>query len=137
MHNAAMAVYNLKQEKYREKTFLENASKWKKFVYEGKDFSVIAPTHPGDLANEGITLHHCVKSYIQRVTDGLTNIVFIRKNIEMDKPFFTVEISNSGVIEQVHGFGNRNADTEEGMEDFVSEWAKHNKLKIRNFNKVR
>lgn len=137
MHDAASAVYNLKREHYKLEAFMKQASKWEAFVYKGENFSVIAPKHPGEVANEGIVLHHCVKSYIDRIIDGRTNIVFIRKNDELDKPFFTVEITNDKTIQQVHGFGNRNADTEPGLEAFVQEWAKNNKLKSSNFNKIR
>jgi hypothetical protein len=117
--------------------FEKQAKKWKKFIYEGESFSVIAPEHPGEIATEGMTLHHCVKSYIDRVVSGYTNIVFIRKNDELTKPFFTAEVSNEGSIEQIHGFANRNANTEPGLEDFVKEWAKTRKLKSGRYNKVR
>lgn len=137
MHLAVCSVYNLKREAYKLEAFQKQSDKWKKFVYEGEELSVIAPEHPGEVANEGIVLHHCVKSYIDRIISGSTNIVFIRKNTELSKPFFTVEISNSGTIEQVHGFGNRNADTEPGLEEFIKKWAKERKLKLTNFNKVR
>lgn len=63
--------------------------------------------------------------------------MFIRKNDEIEKSFFTVEISNDGKIEQVHGFGNRNSDTELGLDDFIEEWSKSKKLKKTNFNKIR
>jgi hypothetical protein len=63
--------------------------------------------------------------------------MFIRKNDELDKPFFTVEITNDNSIQQVHGFGNRNADTENGLVEFVKKWAKERKLKLTNFNKIR
>jgi hypothetical protein len=92
---------------------------------------------PTDLATEGNMLHHCVKSYVDRVANKTTNIMFIRKRDEKDIPFFTVEVGNSGTIEQVHGFANRNADTEPGMTNFVKKWAKAKKLKAQNFNKVR
>ena len=95
------------------------------------------PTKAEDIANEGVKLHHCVKSYIRRVADGETNIVFIRKNTDLEKPFFTVEITNDNTIQQVHGFGNRNADTEPSLTEFVEKWAKDKKLVLSNINKVR
>lgn len=137
MHDAATAIYNLKKETYKLKAFQSQAKKWKKFVYNNEEYTVVAPEHPGELANEGMALHHCVKSYIERVADGKTNILFIRKNTELTKPFFTVEISNSGVIEQVHGFGNCNTDAVPGLTEFVKEWAKEKKLKLNRIDKVR
>ena len=137
MHDAAQAVYNLKRETYKTKAFQESVKKIEKYEFSAEEFSVIVPKLPGELANEGMELHHCVKSYIDRVCEGRTNIAFIRKTNDLTKPFFTVEISNDGNIEQVHGFANRNADTEPGLPDFVKKWAKERKLKVNGINKVR
>ena len=137
MHDAAMAVYNLKKESFRTEAFQKNIKKIEKYKFNDENFTVVIPKLPGELANEGMELHHCVKSYIDRVCDGRTNIAFIRRNEELNKPFFTVEISNSGSIEQVHGFSNRNANTEPGLEKFVKKWAKEKDLKLTGYNKVR
>ena len=138
MHDAAVAIYNLKINEIKTEAFQKHVERWKQWEFE-KDsiYSVVAPLEPNDLAIEGMTLHHCVKSYIDRVTDGKTNIMFIRKKNELDKPFFTVEVDNNKIIQQVHGFGNCNADTVDGLVDFVEAWAKDKKLKINGIDKVR
>ena len=138
MHDAAVAIYNLRINGIKKASFEKNAEKWKKLEFE-KDltYAVIAPVEPNDLAVEGLALRHCVKSYIERVTHGATNIMFIRKKEELDKPFFTVEVDNNRVIQQVHGFCNCNVDTVDGLMDFVKAWAKDKKLKINGIDKVR
>ena len=144
---ASSVVDNWKIRKFKE--LHENV--WSKFefkqdekknkdgdiVQEGLPFVVVAPKTPFDLAREGTILHHCVKSYIDRVAEGQTNIMFIRKKDEHEIPFFTVEITNEKVIEQVHGFGNRNADTEPGLLEFVDIYRQKLKFKKNNINKVR
>lgn len=139
MHDAANAIYSLKREEYRSKEFKRQLVKVEKLEYENKDdeFCVVIPTEPGDLAKEGLELRHCVKSYIEKVANGSTNIVFIRKKSDKTKPFFTVEVSNDKVIEQVHGFGNRNVDTEPNLLEFVTRWARNKRLNISNLNKIR
>lgn len=47
----------------------------------------------------------CVKA----VAKGVTTILFIRKAAEPDKPFFTVEVDNSGKIRQCYGERNKPA----------------------------
>ena len=138
IHDDAVITFNIQKDKVETERFKKRSSFWKKWEYsEDDNFVAIAPTVPADLAVEGITLHHCVKSYIQRVASGATNIMFIRKKDDIEKPFFTVEVSNDKIIEQVHGFANRNADTEPGLETFVKKWAKERKLKLNGINKVR
>ncbi len=139
MHDITVSVYNLKRDEMRAKAFERAIEKIKDYEYNPKnsDFAVVVPKTANDVANEGIELHHCVKSYIPKIAEGRTNIVFIRKSDELDKPFFTVEVSHEMCIEQVHGFGNRNANTEPGLTEFVKKWAKAKKLKINGINKVR
>ena len=137
MHDEVLEIYNAKKIAIENEKFAKRIETWKKFEYADSNFSVVAPTKAEDIANEGAKLHHCVKSYIGRVTDGKTNIVFIRKNTELEKPFFTVEITNDDTIQQVHGFGNKNANTEKGLTEFVKKWAKDKKLTLCNINKIR
>lgn len=138
MHDDATAAYNVKKDAVELARFTSRIPIWEKWEYdENEKYAVVIPKKPEDIATEGITLHHCVKSYIQRVAIGDTNIVFIREKDKLDTPFFTVEVGNRGTIEQVHGFGNRNANTEPGLTDFVNEWAKAKKLNATNYNKVR
>ena len=137
MHNIAMEVFNSKIMEINEKKFEKVVKKCDKWTFSDDNFTVVAPKIAEDIAVEGITLHHCVKGYIGKVTEDKTNILFIRKTDEIDKPFFTVEITNDAVVQQIHGFSNRNADTEEGLLDFVKKWVEAKDLKMSNFNKVR
>lgn len=137
MHDMVMEVFLLKKRDIEDKKFSDMSSKWDKWLYENDKYAVIAPKCSGELAREGLRLRHCVRSYIGRVVNNITNILFIREKIDLDKPFFTVEVTNDSVIQQVHGFGNRNSDTEPGLDDFIKEWVKVCKMKTSNFNKVR
>ena len=137
MHDEIFEIYNVKKTIIQNEKFAKRIEVLKKFEYVDNDFSVVAPKEAEDLANEGIKLHHCVKSYIGRVANGETNIVFIRENTDLEKPFFTVEITNDNTIQQVHGFGNRNANTEPGLTEFVEKWAKDKNLMLHDINKIR
>jgi len=138
-HDYIVAIYNLKSnekknEEYTEK-FKKRISSWKKYVYSDDTYSIIYPECYLDIANEGITLHHCVKSYIDSVVEGKTNILFIRKNEQLDKPFFTLEIRDN-TVRQCHGFANCKTDTVEGLDDFLKKYCENKKIKYTNGNSV-
>ena len=137
MHDAAVALANLRKNEYEKTAFMTYMKKWSKWEYEDENYIVKAPKEPEELAKEGMELHHCVKSYISKVANGSTNIMFIRKKEEPDKPFFTVEIGNNNKIEQIHGSCNRNISSEPDMLYFVNDWCKARKLSKNNINKVR
>ena len=110
--------------------FKKNSERWKKWEWdEDEVFCVIAPVEPLDVAVEGITLRHCVRSYIPSVSLGQTNIMFIRRKGQETEPFFTVEVDTHNNIRQVHGMCNCNANTVEGLLDFIKKWTKAKKLK--------
>lgn len=95
--------YKAKQEKL--------SKKWEKLLYKEDNLQIIAPTCATDIANEGIALHHCVKTYIEAVYNGRTTILFIRDKKDLDTPFYTLEI-RGGQIRQCHGFCNSNPTDE-------------------------
>jgi hypothetical protein len=138
-HDAITAVYNSIKTEADNKAFKKNLGKMEFVEYSDDDneFVVQLPTEANDLVVEGAELRHCVKSYISRVANGSTNIVFIRRKKELDKPFFTVEIDNEHIIQQVHGFANCNASSVEGLTEFIDVWAKKKKLGTSNIDKVR
>jgi hypothetical protein len=134
-----VATFNMRKDAYAKTMFKNRVNEIKRFEYDCDkfEFCVKTPEEPEDLAVEGLELHHCVKSYIERVSNGETNILFIRKRYEPEKPFFTVELTNDNTIAQVHGFANRNASTEPNMVEFVKKWANAKKLCLGYYNEVR
>ena len=127
-HDEAVELYNqVKEVKNREK-FLQRVDTWKQWEYEDKKYAVIAPNAPEEISDEGTNLHHCVGSYIDRVTQGRTNIMFIRKKSNPSKSFFTAEVSNKGEIIQIHGFSNKELSEEPNLIYFIKDWVKERKL---------
>lgn len=93
-----------------------------KFEYADDNFSIIIPEEMNKVTKEGVYLHHCVGGYVNRVAEGRTNILFLRKNDDIDIPFFTIEVSNSNEIIQIHGLYNRWLGNEPEAVKFVINW---------------
>ena len=84
-------------------------------------FKIVFPESSNDLINEGVRLRHCVSSYVDAVSEGRTNIIFIRKKDDIDEPYFTVEVSNDNAIVQIRGFGNCLPE-DDNLIDFIEKW---------------
>lgn len=93
-----------------------------KFKYADDNFSIVVPKEMNKITKEGVYLHHCVGGYISRVAEGRTNILFLRKNEEIDIPFFTIEINNHNEVIQIHGLYNRWLGNEPDAVKFVIDW---------------
>ena len=136
-HNLLSDCFNTVRHEVEAERFNKQLKKIEKYVFDDNDFVAISPEKPLDLMNEGTSLHHCVGSYVSRVSAGKTNIMFIRQKEDIGKPFYTVEISNTGNIEQIHGFANCCVEKASNLDSFVQKWVKEKKLKLNNINKVR
>jgi hypothetical protein len=135
MHDEVMVLYNQVSDEAMiantKEKFEKVSKKWDDYDYKENKFSVIMPENVLDILRESNELSHCVKSYIDPVLEGKTNIFFIRRTSDLAKPFFTLEVRNNEV-RQCHGFANKNIDTEEGLEDFLTRYCKEKNI---NFNK--
>lgn len=93
-----------------------------KFEYADENFSIIVPDEMNKITKEGVYLHHCVGGYISRVAEGKTNILFLRKNKEINIPFFTIEVNNHNEVIQIHGLYNRWLGNEPDAVKFAINW---------------
>lgn len=136
MHKEVIELFNSVRRKYENEKFIEKLSNVKDLEFEDENYKIVIPQNCEDLINEGTILHHCVASYIRKIINDLTNIVFIRKIEDPETPFFTVEISNYKTIEQIHGLQNCNIEDEE-LKKFVEKWANEKELTLNSINKIR
>ena len=125
LHDDVMYLCNLKENdeiaEDLKKKFDKVKKDWKKYEFNNDNLSIITPKEPIDIIAEGAGLRHCVKTYLEFVCEKSTTILFIRKNSELDKPYFTLEI-REGKIRQCHGFDN--CDITPEISDFLKEFCK-------------
>jgi len=139
MHDNILSAYNMHK---NEEEFRRNAEQFNKvkkklesLTYSEDEFSIIAPEKTDDIANEGLSLHHCVRTYIGAVLAGTTKILFVRRTDDLSKPFYTLEIKE-GMVRQCHGFGNRNTCEEKGLDEFLMRYCKEKNIQYSEGNRV-
>ena len=83
-----------------------------------------------EFVKEGKSLSHCVARYAEAHSNGETNIFFIRKLDEPDKPFYTLELKKdfSGVTQNR---GKSNCARTPEVERFEKQWLEHVKLVLK------
>ncbi len=75
---------------------------------------------PSELRKESQALSHCVRTYVSRVAAGHTSILFIREIEKPDVPFYTLELSPSGMVIQCRGDHNKRYP--EDVAEFIKAW---------------
>ena len=120
-HDIARRNHKVVVEQENEKMFKERYKDFKE--YNGKKYSVVAPTCSNDLKKEGDNLNHCVASYIKRVIDGDCLIYFLRK--DKKESLITFEVRHNTIV-QVRGLHNRKPTKDEI--DALKDFAKYRKM---------
>ena len=100
--------------------------------FEYKDIICFAAMSQIELVKEGKEMNHCVGGYAEACSQGKTDIIFIRKKSEPDKPYVTMEVKKNEVI-QVRAFGNGRPSEE--VNEFVEEYKKQVLSKIKSKRK--
>ncbi|MEK3955791.1 PcfJ domain-containing protein [Psychrobacillus sp. FSL K6-1464] len=118
---------DLLNEQYEKSRFPEVENQ---FSYENKEFLIRAPKNLEEIAIEGSALSHCVASYADRVAQGTTTILLVRKKGEVEKPWVTIEVSSSNTIVQARGKHNAHYTVVGGapLKSFIEEWKKLKKV---------
>lgn len=111
-----------KQEKINERAFAEKQKEITDMTepYISRALIIRPAESAAELTVESEFLHHCVRTYKEKVIKGNCAILFIRKLKEPDVPFYTLEIDNSGKLVQCRG--KYNCSMTEEVKKFVEEW---------------
>lgn len=105
-HEKANQTIKCKDSKKAEENFRTLIKEREKLCFELGDYIIRQPESMSEIIAEGAALSHCVGGYAERHANGKLNIMFLRRKIEPDKPFYTVEVSVEGEIVQCRGYKN-------------------------------
>ena len=127
-------IFTAKQVEKQNKYISEFYEKAKKLEMSDDTYSIIAVKELLDLVKEGRLLNHCVGSYVDSVSNGREYILFLRKNNNIDIPFYTIDVTPDGKVRQIHGKGNCSITKE--IKPFIDKWISKFKLDGSNYSGV-
>lgn len=123
--------------KWANKTFRnirkEAAANEEHFAWETNGYFITPAKNGGEIIDEGAVQHHCVGSsdtYLKRMDERRTFILFLRKTEEPDTPYYTIEAKYDGEILQAYGEYDRKPDWEE-VDKTLKEWKKEIKKRTK------
>lgn len=67
------------------------------YAFESDGMTIYVPKKLEELVDEGIAMHSCVGTYVDRVAKGMTIVVFIRSAEDLKERIGTMEISRDGL----------------------------------------
>jgi len=135
MHDKAAKEYTVVKNKKNDEKIARISEACKSLSYE-KDGYMIFPVKSADeLIKESESLNHCVRTFVEKVADEKSLIMFVRKSNKPNKPFVTLELikssdnSNIPLCEQFNRIfqarGHDNSDPDEDTKQFIRDWKQH------------
>lgn len=120
-HDDATDKFNAIKYEIENKTYQERFEAYSKLAMESDKLAIVVPSELQDILHEGQELHHCVGSYVDKVAQGKTIILFVRKVDDLSTPFYTMEYRDNRIIQCM---GLRHANMTPEVKKFTEEWLK-------------
>ena len=100
-----------------------------KTMYEWSDgeYEVIVPGGAFDIIQEGKLLSLCfdrTDRYFDRIAEEESYIVFLRRTVNKDTPWYTMEIEPGGCIRQLRTYGDDEGSDRDEAKEFLKKWRK-------------
>lgn len=128
-HDVALNRYESACISVKMDKFLQAIAGYAGLSWEDKEtgISIIVPSSPSDLLEESRSMNHCVKWYASRVEEGISKILFARKN---GKPYMTIEVRDEEIY-QAKKKKNEFPDADD--EEWLARFAEDKNLRIKSF----
>ena len=106
MHTRLSQIIEYAKKEEAIKSFAALADGRRQLEFSTGKYIIRQPVSMDEIIAEGKALSHCVGGYAERHANGALTIMFLRRKSSPDKPYYTIEVSNSGKIVQCRGYKN-------------------------------
>jgi hypothetical protein len=119
-HKIASRNYNRLKEQFVEEDFKKRIDDGMEKVFG--DYCFIYPRCTQDIKDEAVQQNNCVASYIKKVIDGESHILFLRKKEQPDKSLVTIEVRNGKIVQALQRFNHPLTDEQKEVVDKWNKW---------------
>lgn len=120
-HARTISMVKHKASEISREKFAKETERLKWMEWERDGLLIRLPVDGAELIAEGKYLHHCVGGYAERMANGKTTILLIRRAEDPDTPFYTLEWLE-GRVQQCRTMRNQSYTEDETVKAFVDDW---------------
>lgn len=105
------------------------------YEWRSEHYLVMVPSGAADIMREGRLLRHCVGStdrYFDRIAEGESYIMFLRKASAPDTPWYTMEVEPGGKVRQLRTMGDDEGKDRSEAKAALRKWQVHIQKALRN-----
>ena len=127
-HDILARNYKIRLTEEQDELFKKRYEDFKDYTTKDGKYIITHPSCAEDIKQEGYNLNHCCASYINKVIQGTSKLVFLRYAKSIAKSLVTIEICDKAIV-QARGASNRSITKEEFAK--ICEYAQKNELKVQ------
>ena len=122
-HAIASRNYNRLKHQFDEQNFQKRITP--EYEITHKDYKFFYPKSTQEIKDEAVQQQNCVASYIQRVIDGDSHILFLRKKDNPTKSVVTIQVRNGKIVQAYQAYNTPcTEEQKEAIEAFNKKFSK-------------
>lgn len=119
-HKIASRNYTRLMEQFAEEDFKKRIDEEMEKTFG--DYCFIYPKCTQDIKDEAVQQNNCVASYIKKVIEGESHILFLRKKEQLDKSLVTIEVKDGKIVQALQRFNHPLTDEQREVVDKWNKW---------------
>lgn len=128
IHDITVSNYNTFKTEYSDELFSNRINTNLSYESIKDNYTIIVPSCCNDIKQEGVDMHNCVGSYINKIIDGKTQIVFLRRFNKPKESLVTVEIRNNALSQ---AFRQYNTSLTKDDTEFLKKYCKAKNIEYK------
>lgn len=122
-HKIAARNYNRLKHKFDEQNFQKQITP--EYEITHKEYKFFYPRSTQEIKDEAVQQQNCVASYIQRVIEGDSHIIFLRKKDNPTKSVVTIQVRNGKIVQAYQAYNTPcTEEQQEAIEAFNKKFSK-------------
>ena len=123
-HDITVNKYNVWEQYNNDLRIFDNSQENQYLEYKDNNYTIMLPKNSAEIIDEAIQQHNCLASYIDRIAENQTIVLFMRDNKDLEKSLVTLEIKDNEVKQAKQVLNN---EIDEKQRNFLVKWCKEKK----------
>ena len=126
-HDITVNKYNVWKQHKDDLKIFDNSQENQYLEYKDNNYTIMLPKNSAEILDEAIQQHNCLASYIDRIAENQTIVLFMRDNKDLEKSLVTLEIKDNEVKQAKQVLNN---EIDEKQRNFLLKWCKEKEINL-------
>lgn len=126
-HDITVNKYNVWKQYNNDLRIFDNSQENQYLEYKDNDYTIMLPKNSAEILDEAIQQHNCLASYVNRIAENQTIVLFMRDNKDLEKSLVTIEVKDNEIKQAKQVL---NSKIDEKQKDFLVKWCKEKNIDL-------